>query len=340
MESFRQPTVQAVDDAPQEDRALRPQRFSEMVGQRAVFERLSIAVDASRKRGETLGHILLDGPPGLGKTTFATCIPKELGTTLQIASGAALAAPKDLLPYLTNCAEGSVLFVDEIHRMPIAVEEFLYPAMEDFRIDITLGDGVSARTINMPLRPFTLVGATTRPGLLSAPLRDRFVMREHLDFDSREDLAEIVRRSAVKLDMPMDDATADEIAQRSRGTPRLANNRLRWIRDFSTSRAEGSIDVEIARTALEMQGIDELGLDSFDRRYLETIQRVFAGGPVGIEAIAHTMSSATDTLEDDVEPFLLRCELVVRTPRGRRLTPRGEEHLGTMPKIGPQGRLF
>ena len=340
MESFRQPTVQAVDDAPQEDRALRPQRFSEMVGQRAVFERLSIAVDASRKRGETLGHILLDGPPGLGKTTFATCIPKELGTTLQIASGAALAAPKDLLPYLTNCAEGSVLFVDEIHRMPIAVEEFLYPAMEDFRIDITLGDGVSARTINMPLRPFTLVGATTRPGLLSAPLRDRFVMREHLDFYSREDLAEIVRRSAVKLGMPMDDATADEIAQRSRGTPRLANNRLRWIRDFSTSRAEGSIDVEIARTALEMQGIDELGLDSFDRRYLETIQRVFAGGPVGIEAIAHTMSSATDTLEDDVEPFLLRCELVVRTPRGRRLTPRGEEHLGTMPKIGPQGRLF
>ena len=340
MESFRQPTVQAVDDAPQEDRALRPQRFSEMVGQRAVFERLSIAVDASRKRGETLGHILLDGPPGLGKTTFATCIPKELGTTLQIASGAALAAPKDLLPYLTNCAEGSVLFIDEIHRLPIAVEEFLYPAMEDFRIDITLGDGVSARTINMPLRPFTLVGATTRPGLLSAPLRDRFVMREHLDFYSREDLAEIVRRSAVKLDMPMDDATADEIAQRSRGTPRLANNRLRWIRDFSTSRAEGSIDVEIARTALEMQGIDELGLDGFDRRYLETIQRVFAGGPVGIEAIAHTMSSATDTLEDDVEPFLLRCELVVRTPRGRRLTPRGEEHLGTMPKIGPQARLF
>ena len=340
MESFRQPTVQAVDDAPQEDRALRPQRFSEMVGQRAVFERLSIAVDASRKRGETLGHILLDGPPGLGKTTFATCIPKELGTTLQIASGAALAAPKDLLPYLTNCAEGSVLFVDEIHRMPIAVEEFLYPAMEDFRIDITLGDGVSARTINMPLRPFTLVGATTRPGLLSAPLRDRFVMREHLDFYSREDLAEIVRRSAVKLDMPLDDATADEIAQRSRGTPRLANNRLRWIRDFSTSRAEGSIDVQIARTALEMQGIDELGLDGFDRRYLETIQRVFAGGPVGIEAIAHTMSSATDTLEDDVEPYLLRCELVVRTPRGRRLTPRGEEHLGTMPKIGPQARLF
>ena len=340
MDSFRQPTVQAADDTPAEDRALRPQRFSEMVGQRAVFERLSIAVDASRMRGDTLGHILLDGPPGLGKTTFATCIPRELGTTLQIASGAALAAPKDLLPYLTNASEGSVLFIDEIHRLPIAVEEFLYPAMEDFRIDITLGDGVSARTINMPLRPFTLIGATTRAGLISAPLRDRFVMREHLDFYPPEDLAEIVRRSAAKLTLPMDDATADEVARRSRGTPRLANNRLRWIRDYSTSRAEGRMDVEVARTALEMQGIDTIGLDGFDRRYMETIQRVFAGGPVGIEAIAHTMSSAPDTLEDDVEPYLLRCELVVRTPRGRRRTPRGEEHIGSPGRGGPQTRLF
>lgn len=199
-----------------------------------------------------------------------------------------------------------MLFIDEIHRLPIAVEEFLYPAMEDFRIDITLGDGVAARTINMPLRPFTLVGATTRPGLLSAPLRDRFQMREHLDFYPPEDLAEIVRRSAVKLSMPMDDATADEIAQQP-GNAALANNRLRWIRDYSTSRAEGMLDLAIARTALGMQGIDGLGLDGFDRRYLETILRVFGGGPVGIEAIAHTMSSATDTLEDDVEPFLLRC---------------------------------
>jgi Holliday junction DNA helicase RuvB len=193
MESFREPSIQAADDAPAEDRALRPQRMEEMVGQQAVHERLSIAIDAARKRGESLGHILLDGPPGLGKTTFATCIPRELGTTLQIASGAALAAPKDLLPYLTNCSEGSVLFIDEIHRLPIAVEEFLYPAMEDFRIDITLGDGVAARTINMPLRPFTLVGATTRAGLISAPLRDRFVIREHLDYYSPEELAEIVR---------------------------------------------------------------------------------------------------------------------------------------------------
>jgi Holliday junction DNA helicase RuvB len=340
MESFREPSIQAAEEQPPEDRALRPQRMSEMVGQRAVYERLEIAIDASRKRGETLGHILLDGPPGLGKTTFATCIPRELGTTLQIASGAALAAPKDLLPYLTNASEGSVLFIDEIHRLPIAVEEFLYPAMEDFRIDITLGDGVAARTINMPLRPFTLVGATTRAGLISAPLRDRFVIREHLDYYTPEELAEIVRRSAVKLQMPMDDASADEIARRSRGTPRLANNRLRWIRDYSTSRADGRIDIEVARSALEMQGIDELGLDGFDRKYLDTIQRVFGGGPVGIEAIAHTMSSAADTIEDDVEPFLLRCELVVRTPRGRRITPRGEEHLGTPPQAGGQARLF
>ena len=335
---FREPSIQAAEEPVAEDRALRPQRMAEMIGQRAVHERLSIAIDAARKRGEALGHILLDGPPGLGKTTFATCIPNELGTTLQIASGAALAAPKDLLPYLTNAAEGSVLFIDEIHRLPIAVEEFLYPAMEDFRIDITLGDGVSARTINMPLRPFTLLGATTRAGLISAPLRDRFVIREHLDYYSPAELADIVRRSAIKLDMPMDDASADEIARRSRGTPRLANNRLRWIRDFSTSRADGALDVEIAKAALAMQGIDELGLDGFDRRYLETIQRVFGGGPVGIEAIAHTISTAPDTLEDDVEPFLLRCELVIRTPRGRKITPKGEEHLGG-PSVA-KGRLF
>ena len=340
MTNFREPSIQPDEVPPAEDRVLRPQRFSEMVGQRAVFERLSIAVDASRIRGEVLGHILLDGPPGLGKTTFATCSPRELGATLQIASGAALSAPKDLLPYLSNASEGSVLFIDEIHRLPIAVEEFLYPAMEDFRIDITLGEGVSARTINMPLRPFTLIGATTRAGLISAPMRDRFVMREHLDYYSAADLAEIVRRSAVKLSMPMDNATADEIARRSRGTPRLANNRLRWIRDFSTSRTSGLLDVEIARTALEMQGIDELGLDGFDRKYLETIQRVFSGGPVGLDAIAHTMSTAPDTLEDDVEPYMLRCELVVRTPRGRLLTERGEQHLGALPKSGPQARLF
>jgi Holliday junction DNA helicase RuvB len=340
MTSFRTPSIEGEGPAESDDRDLRPQRMGEMVGQRATFERISIAVDASRKRREVLGHILLDGPPGLGKTTFATCIPNELGTSLQIASGAALAAPKDLLPYLSNAEEGSVLFIDEIHRLPAAVEEFLYPAMEDFRIDITLGDGVSARTINMPLRPFTLVGATTRPGLLSAPLRDRFMMREHLEFYTTDELAEIVRRSATKLSMPMDDTSAEEIARRSRGTPRLANNRLRWIRDYSTSRAGSALNIEIVQAALDMQGIDSLGLDAFDRRYLETIYRVFAGGPVGIEAVAHTMSSSPDTLEDDVEPYLLRCELIVRTPRGRRLTPRGEGHIGATPRGDSQQRLF
>src|SRR6476646_3874314 len=244
----------------EDDRLLRPQRMREMVGQREVAERLEIALDAARKRSETLGHILFDGPPGLGKTTFATCIPRELGVSMQIASGAALMAPKDLVPSLSNAEEGSILFIDEIHRLPKAVEEFLYPAMEDFRIDITLGEGINARTINMPLRPFTLIGATTRTGLISAPLRDRFQMREHLDFYSVDELAEIVGRSAAKLHVKIDQTSADEIARRSRGTPRLANNRLRWVRDYATSKADGHVTLNIADAALQMQGIDPLGL--------------------------------------------------------------------------------
>ena len=255
--------------------------MQDMVGQREVYARLEIAVDAAAKRGEPLGHILFDGPPGLGKTTFATCIPRDLGVPFQIASGAALAAPKDLIPYLTNAEERSVLFIDEIHRMPKAVEEFLYPAMEDFRIDVTLGEGVNARTINIQLKPFTLIGATTRSGLLSAPLRDRFQMREHLDFYTVEELAEIVGRNAKKLRVEMAEAAAAEIAVRSRGTPRLANNRLRWVRDYALSRADGRVTLAVARDALKMQGIDILGLDPQDRKYLETIARVFGGGPVG-----------------------------------------------------------
>jgi Holliday junction DNA helicase RuvB len=339
----REPILSAADAVPppetfrverparEEDVALRPQRMEDMVGQRQVYERLKIAVDAALIRGEPLGHILLDGPPGLGKTTFATCIPKALNAPLQIASGAALAAPKDLLPYLSNAEEGSVLFIDEIHRLPKAVEEFMYPAMEDFRIDITLGEGVSARTVNMSLRPFTIIGATTRSGLLSAPLRDRFQVREHLEFYSLEELTEIVRRNAVKLRIETDDDAAREIASCSRGTPRVANNRLRWVRDYATSRAGGKITIDVARTALKMSGVDQLGLDNQDRKYLETILRVFHGGPVGVEAIAHTMNTATDTLTDEVEPFLLRAELVVRTPRGRKLTAGGFAHLGATP---------
>jgi holliday junction DNA helicase RuvB len=315
----------AFDDT---DRDLRPQHMQDMVGQREVYARLEIAVDAASKRGEPLGHILFDGPPGLGKTTFAMCIPRDLGVGFQIASGAALAAPKDVIPYLTNAEERSVLFIDEIHRLPKAVEEFLYPAMEDFRVDLTLGEGVNARVINMSLRPFTLIGATTRSGLLSAPLRDRFLMREHLDFYSVDELAEIVCRNAKKLRVKISADAATEIAGRSRSTPRLANNRLRWVRDFAQSKADGEISLKVARDALAMQGIDPLGLDSQDRKYLETIARVFAGGPVGVEAVAHTMNLSPDTLIDEVEPFLLRSELLIRTPRGRRLTTASYEHLG------------
>jgi len=325
-----------------DDRDLRPQHMRDMVGQREVFARLEIAVDSARKRGDTLGHILFDGPPGLGKTTFATCIPRDLGVSFQIASGAVLQAPKDLIPYLTNAEEGSVLFIDEIHRLPKAVEEFLYPAMEDFRIDILLGDGINARTINMSLRPFTLIGATTRAGLLSAPLRDRFHMREHLDFYSVEELTEIASRSAVKLQMKMNADAAREIATRSRGTPRLANNRLRWVRDYVTSKADGKVTLDLAHAALDMQGIDALGLDGQDRKYLETIVRVFHGGPVGVEAVAHTLNLAPDTLVDEVEPYLLRSGLLIRTPRGRRVTAAGHTHLGMVPRDppDPQRALF
>ncbi len=328
---MREPVLSQTPEPGDSDRDLRPQRMHDMVGQREVYARLQIAVDASRKRGDPLGHILFDGPPGLGKTTFATCIPRDLGVSMQIASGAALTAPKDLIPYLTNAETGSVLFIDEIHRLPKAVEEFLYPAMEDFRIDIALGEGVNARTINMALRPFTLIGATTRAGLLSAPLRDRFQMREHLDFYTIAELSEIVRRNAAKLNVPAEAEAADEIAARSRGTPRLANNRLRWVHDYVTSKADGRITLELARTALDMQGIDIRGLDGQDRKYLETIMRIFHGGPVGVEAVAHTMNLAPDTLVDEVEPYLLRTGLVVRTPRGRRATAAAYTHLGFEP---------
>lgn len=317
-----------VDD---DDRDLRPQHMSDMVGQREVYARIEIAVDAAMKRGEPLGHILFDGPPGLGKTTFATCIPRDLGVTFQIASGATLKAPKDVIPYLTNAEERSVLFIDEIHRIQKSVEEFLYPAMEDYRIDLTLGDGVNARTINMQLRPFTLIGATTRTGLLSAPLRDRFQMREHLDFYSVDELSEIVVRNAGKLRIEITPDAARHIAERSRGTPRVANNRLRWVRDYAVSRADGRITPEVTRQALKMQGIDVAGLDLQDRKYLMTIARVFGGGPVGVEAVAHTLNIPADTLMDEVEPYLLRSEFIIRTPRGRRLTPAGFDHLGLVP---------
>ncbi|MDR1478559.1 MAG: Holliday junction branch migration DNA helicase RuvB [Planctomycetaceae bacterium] len=327
----------------EEDKLLRPQRMNDMIGQREVFSRLQISIRAARKRKETLGHILFDGPPGLGKTTFAMCIPRELGVPMQIGNGATLKSPKDIVPYLTNAEEGSVLFIDEIHRMQKSVEEFLYPAMEDFRIDLTLGEGVNARTLNIRLKPFTLIGATTRTGLISAPLRDRFQMREHLDFYDVDELSTIVQRNAVKLEIPIEENAAYEIAIRSRGTPRLANNRLRWVRDFADAEANGRITFKVANDALQMQGIDKLGLDGQDRKFLETILRVFGGGPVGIESVAHTMNVTPDTLIDEVEPFMLRSELLLRSPRGRCLTEKGYIHLGAKDEYAQKtqyGTLF
>ncbi|MEM1226967.1 MAG: Holliday junction branch migration DNA helicase RuvB [Planctomycetota bacterium] len=310
---------------------LRPRRMDQIVGQRDVIERMKIAIDAATSRGEPLGHILFDGPPGLGKTTFATVIPAEMQTSVQLANGAGLKAPKDLLPYLTNVSERSVLFIDEIHRVPKAVEEYLYTAMEDFRIDIVLGEGVNARTLNYEVKPFTLIGATTRAGMLSAPLRDRFQIREHLGWYTREDLAEIARRNAIKLNIVIDDPSAHVIAGRSRSTPRIANNRLLWVRDYAQAKTAGKIDASTCSAALTMIGIDELGLDKQDRNYLDTLIRVFAGGPAGLEAIAHTMNVSADTLEDEVEPFLLRSELLIRTRRGRIATPKAFDHLKMKP---------
>jgi holliday junction DNA helicase RuvB len=322
------PKWEAGRPADQLDEKLRPQRLDEVIGQRSVAERLEIALAASRKRGEPLPHILFDGPPGLGKTTFATVLHNELGVELNMTSGPALDKKMDVMPYLTNAAEGSILFIDEIHRLPKAVEEFIYPVMEDFRVDVVLGEGISARTINLPLKKFTIIGATTRSGMLSGPLRDRFHMHEHLEFYDVDDLAKIVAVNASKLRTTVTTEAAWELAQRSRGTPRLANARLRWVRDFATARADGHVTLSIARDALDMQAIDAEGMDKQDRRYLETLVNVFRGGPTGVEAIAATMNIAVDTLSDEVEPYLLRRHFIVRTPRGRRATTAAYRHLG------------
>ncbi len=322
---------------------LRPQRLEEVVGQQAVVDRLQILLNAARKRQEPLSHLLLDGPPGLGKTTFATVLPKELGVDFQITSGPALSAPKDLVPYLTNAGQGSVLFIDEIHRLPPAVEEYLYPAMEDFRLDIALGEGVNARTINMELKHFTVIGATTRSGMLTAPLRDRFINREHLEFYTIDELTEIVLRNARKLKVPITHDAAGEIACRSRGTPRNANSFLRWVRDYVDSEADGQISTELAITALKKREIDDIGLDRQDRRYLQVLITTFGGGPAGIAALGHSLNIPPDTLEDEVEPFLLRSGFIQRTPRGRMVTTAAFEHLGLqVPEddTEPQGRLF
>src|SRR5919205_1888854 len=253
------------DDDRQRDVALRPRWLRDVIGQEAVVQRLSISINACRKLKEPMAHILFDGPPGLGKTTFATVLPNELGTSLQMTSGPALSKPADLLPFLTNAAEGSFLFIDEIHRMPRVVEEFIYPAMEDFRIDIVLGEGINARTLSIPLKRFTLIGATTRSGMLSGPMRDRFKMHEHLEFYSVAELAEIVRINARKLQTPLTDDAALELARRSRGTPRVANSRLWWTRQFAHSESDGQITLDVARAAPAMAEVDGHGLDKQDR---------------------------------------------------------------------------
>jgi holliday junction DNA helicase RuvB len=323
------------------DEKLRPQSLAEVIGQRATAERLAIILSASKKRGEPLPHILFDGPPGLGKTTFASVLHNELGVELNMTSGPALDKKMDVMPYLTNASEGSILFIDEIHRLPKPVEEFIYPVMEDFRVDVVLGEGMSARTINLPLKKFTIIGATTRSGMLSGPLRDRFHMHEHLEYYDVDDLAKIVSVNAAKLRTTITEEAAWELARRSRGTPRLANSRLRWVRDYATARADGQIDLAIANAALAMQDIDVDGMDRQDRRYLETLIQVFKGGPTGSEALAATMSIDVDTIKDEVEPYLLRRHLIIRTPRGRKATNLAYKHLGLVePEPEPEINLL
>jgi Holliday junction DNA helicase RuvB len=323
------------DESRERDAALRPRWLREVIGQEKVKGRLEIVLDACKKLREPMSHILFDGPPGLGKTTFATVLHNELGTAIQMTSGPALSKPADLLPFLSNAEEGSFLFIDEIHRMPRVVEEFIYPAMEDFRIDIVLGEGVNARTISMRLKRFTLIGATTRSGMLSGPMRDRFKMHEHLEFYTVEELAEIVRVNARKLQTPITDEAAVELAGRSRGTPRIANSRLWWTRSYATSKSDGTVTLDLAQAALDMAEVDREGLDKQDRRYLETLVGVFEGGPTGVEALAATMNLPGDTLSDEVEPYLLREQFIIRSPRGRVATPKAYQLLGRAMKPKP-----
>ena len=307
--------------------SLRPRSFDEYVGQLNVVENLKIAIDAARKRGEPLEHILFYGPPGLGKTTLAALIAKDLGRALRPTSGPTLEKPKDLVGILTALEEGDILFIDEIHRLGRVVEEFLYPAMEDYQIDFVVDRGAYAKTLKLPLKRFTLVGATTRAGMLSAPLRERFGISHHLDYYSAEELTRIVTRSASVLNVPIDPQGAATIASRSRGTPRVANRLLRRVRDYADVRASGRITVDVACEALEREGVDELGLDRLDRAFLKTIIDHYGGGPVGMAAIAATLTEDAETLEDVVEPYLLKEGFVVRTASGRKATPAAYAHM-------------
>jgi len=342
MPDDRERIISAEAASPEEEQfnwSLRPRRLAEVIGQRELVERLSISLEAARGRGEPLEHVLFYGPPGLGKTTFAHVIANEIGSRLSVTSGPALVRPADLLGLLTNLQARDILFIDEIHRLPAAVEEFLYPAMEDFRIDFIVDKGPFAKTVPVPLNPFTLVGATTRAGLISKPMRERFGIYHHVDFYPVEDIQEILRRSARLLDLDTAEEAVVEIARRSRGTPRVANRLLRRVRDFATVKADGRLTASVAADALSLEGVDEQGLDEHDRKYLRIIIDFYKGGPVGIEAIASTLNEDTDNIEDLVEPFLLKIGFLKRSRQGREATDLAYTHLG-LSRGGGQKSLF
>ncbi|MCU0773005.1 MAG: Holliday junction branch migration DNA helicase RuvB [Ideonella sp.] len=322
------------------ERALRPKQLQEYVGQAKAREQLEIFIGAARARGEALDHVLLFGPPGLGKTTLAHIVAAELGVNLRQTSGPVLEKPKDLAALLTNLERNDVLFIDEIHRLSPVVEEILYPALEDYQIDIMIGEGPAARSIKLDLQPFTLVGATTRAGMLTNPLRDRFGIVARLEFYTPDELERIVRRSAGLLEVPIDAAGAGEIARRARGTPRIANRLLRRVRDYAQVRADGRIGREVADAALAMLDVDPEGFDVMDRKLLEAVVLRFDGGPVGLDNVAAAIGEERDTIEDVIEPYLIQRGYLQRTPRGRIATLATYRHLGLAPPAGAGGDLF